>query len=47
MRKLTKKQRLYLYQFCADMIDSGIPLYDSIQKLRDEGKGLLGKGFIG
>ncbi|AID26930.1 type II secretion protein F [Salmonella bongori serovar 48:z41:-- str. RKS3044] len=29
------------------MIDSGIPLYDSIQKLRDEGKGLLGKGFIG
>ncbi|HAG1012341.1 TPA: type II secretion protein F [Salmonella enterica] len=47
MRKLTKKQRLYLYQFCADMIDSGIPLYESIQKLRDEGKGLLGKGFIG
>ncbi|EDZ3529584.1 type II secretion protein F [Salmonella enterica subsp. arizonae] len=47
MRKLTKKQRLYLYQFCADMIDSGIPLYDSIQKLRYEGKGLLGKRFIG
>lgn len=47
MRKLTKKQRLYLYQFCADMIDSGIPLYDSIQKLRDEGKELLGKGFVG
>lgn len=46
MRKLSKKQRLYLYQFCADMIDSGIPLYDSIQKLRDEGKGLLGKGFV-
>lgn len=46
MRKLTKKQRLYLYQFCADMIDSGIPLYESIQKLRDEGQGLLGKGFI-
>ncbi len=36
-----------MYQFCADMIDSGIPLYDSIQKLRDEGAGLLGKGFIG
>lgn len=47
MRKLTKKQRLYLYQFCADMIDSGIPLYDSIQKLRHEGKDLLGKGFVG
>ncbi|EGS9941583.1 type II secretion protein F [Salmonella enterica] len=46
MRKLTKKQRLYLYQFCADMIDSGIPLYDSIQKLRYEGKDLLGKGFV-
>lgn len=28
------------------MIDSGIPLYDSIQKLREEGKELLGKGFI-
>ncbi|EDU9604347.1 type II secretion protein F [Salmonella enterica subsp. enterica] len=46
MRKLTKKQRLYLYQFCADMIDSGIPLYDSIQKLRVDGMDLLGKGFV-
>ncbi|EGI5051725.1 type II secretion protein F [Salmonella enterica subsp. enterica serovar Worthington] len=46
MRKLTKKQRLYFYQFCADMLDSGIPLYEAIQKLRDEGKSLLGKGFI-
>lgn len=46
MKKLNKKQRLYLYNFCADMIDAGIPLYNSIQKLRDEGMGLLGKGFI-
>ncbi|HDT3001150.1 TPA: type II secretion system F family protein [Proteus mirabilis] len=46
MKKLTKKQRLYLYKFCADMIRANLPLYDSILKLKDEGQEILGKGFI-
>lgn len=45
MKKFGKKQRLYLYQFCADMISAGLPLFDSLQKLQTEGRTLLGKGF--
>lgn len=45
MRKFNKKQRLYLYQFCADMINAELPLYDALQKLRQEGSKLLGKSF--
>lgn len=45
MAKFTKKQRAYLYQFCADMVKADLPLYDSIVKLQTEGQGLLGTGF--
>lgn len=45
MRKFTKSQRLYLYKFCADMINAELPLYDSLLKLQKEGAILLGKGF--
>lgn len=45
MKKFGKKQRIYLYQFCADMINAELPLYDALQKLRAEGEKLLGKGF--
>lgn len=45
MRKFGKKQRLYIYQFCADMINAGLPLFDSLQKLQIEGRPLLGKSF--
>lgn len=45
MKKFGKKQRIYLYQFCADMIIAELPLYDALQKLRTEGVALLGKGF--
>ncbi|WP_407907737.1 type II secretion system F family protein [Escherichia coli] len=45
MKKFSKKQRIYLYQFCADMIESGLPIYDSLVKLRSEGEVLLGKSF--
>lgn len=45
MKKFGKKQRIYLYQFCADMINAELPLYDALQKLRAEGENLLGKGF--
>ncbi|MCX4179376.1 type II secretion system F family protein [Enterobacter sp. HSTU-ASh6] len=45
MKKFTKKQRIYIYQFCADMVKAGLPLYDSMQKLQKEGQTLLGKGF--
>lgn len=45
MKKFGKKQRIYLYQFCADMINAELPLYDALQKLRAEGAKLLGKGF--
>ncbi|EMZ66407.1 type II secretion system F family protein [Escherichia coli] len=45
MKKFNKKQRIYLYQFCADMLHSGLPIYDSIVKLRSEGEALLGKSF--
>lgn len=45
MRKLAKSQRLYLYQFCADMIHAELPLYDTLLKLQQEGAKLLGKGF--
>lgn len=45
MKKFGKKQRLYVYQFCADMIKAGLPLFDSLQKLQIEGRPLLGKGF--
>ncbi|MBC8653593.1 type II secretion protein F, partial [Providencia vermicola] len=38
MKKFTKSQRLYLYQFCADMINSNLPIYDSIIKLKKEGE---------
>lgn len=45
MKKFSKKQRIYIYQFCGDMIRAGLPLYDSMQKLQKEGQFLLGKGF--
>lgn len=45
MKKFSKKQRIYIYQFCADMIKAGLPLYDSMQKLQKEGQALLGRGF--
>lgn len=45
MIKFSKKQRIYIYQFCADMVKAGLPLYDSLQKLQIEGKTLLGKRF--
>lgn len=45
MRKFGKKQRLYIYQFCADMIKAGLPLFNSLQKLQQEGRPLLGKSF--
>lgn len=45
MKKFGKKQRVYIYQFCADMIKAGLPLFDSLQKLQIEGRPLLGKGF--
>lgn len=45
MKKFSKKQRIYLYQFCGDMISAGLPLYDSLQKLQAEGRGLLGETF--
>ena len=45
MRKLAKSQRLYLYQFCSDMITAELPLYDTLLKLQQEGAKLLGKGF--
>lgn len=45
MIKFSKKQRIYIYQFCADMVKAGLPLYDSLQKLQKEGQSLLGKGF--
>ncbi|EBL0008616.1 type II secretion protein F, partial [Salmonella enterica] len=46
MAKFTKKQRFYLYQFCADMIKADLPLYDSVVKLQTEGRTLLGAGFV-
>lgn len=46
MRKFSKSNRLYLYQFCADMINADLPLYESLLKLESDGKKLLGKGFI-
>jgi len=45
LRKFGKKQRIYIYQFCADMVKAGLPLFDSLQKLQQEGRPLLGKGF--
>jgi len=45
MAKFGKKQRLFLYKFCADMIRTELPLYDSLVKLQLEGKSLLGAGF--
>ncbi|TKK18836.1 type II secretion protein F [Enterobacter cancerogenus] len=45
MKKFAKKQRLYIYQFCADMVRAGLPLFDSLQKLQQEGRPLLGKSF--
>ncbi|ECJ3936189.1 type II secretion protein F [Salmonella enterica] len=45
MAKFSKKQRLYIYQFCADMIKAGLPLFDSLQKLQVEGRSLLGRSF--
>ncbi|MDX6019663.1 type II secretion system F family protein [Scandinavium sp. V105_16] len=45
MAKFSKKQRLYLYKFCADMITTELPLYDALVKLQNEGKALLGTGF--
>ncbi|MDV5227042.1 type II secretion system F family protein [Providencia rettgeri] len=46
MRKFSKKQRLYMYKFCADMIQANLPLYDSILKLKEEGLAILGKSFV-
>lgn len=37
---------MYLYQFCADMINANLPIYDSIIKLKNEGGSVIGKGFI-
>jgi toxin co-regulated pilus biosynthesis protein E len=45
LKKFSKKQRIYIYQFCGDMIKAGLPLYDSLKKLQLEGQALLGKGF--
>ncbi len=45
MKKFSKKQRIYIYQFCGDMIKAGLPLYDSLKKLQTEGRALLGKNF--
>ncbi|SPW31146.1 Bacterial type II secretion system protein F domain [Edwardsiella tarda] len=45
MKKFNKKQRLYIYQFCSDMLNAGLPIYDSIAKLRGEGANLLGNSF--
>lgn len=45
MAKFGKKQRLFLYKFCADMISTELPLYDSLVKLQVEGKNLLGSAF--
>lgn len=45
MKKFSKANRLYLYQFCADMIGAQLPLYESLLKLQNDGKTLLGKGF--
>ncbi|QLK62106.1 type II secretion protein F [Enterobacteriaceae bacterium Kacie_13] len=45
MKKFSKANRLYLYQFCADMINADLPLYESLLKLQTEGKVLLGKSF--
>ncbi|MBU9849080.1 type II secretion system F family protein [Rahnella aceris] len=45
MAKFSKKQRLFLYKFCADMIRTELPLYDSLVKLQLEGKSLLGASF--
>jgi len=45
LKKFNKKQRIYIYQFCGDMINAGLPLYDSLKKLQTEGQALLGKGF--
>jgi len=45
MAKFGKKQRLFLYKFCADMISTELPLYDSLVKLQVEGKSLLGSAF--
>lgn len=46
MKKFSKNQRFYIYQFCADMIKAELPIYDSIIKLQTEGKALLGAGFV-
>jgi Type II secretory pathway, component PulF len=45
LKKFAKKQRIYIYQFCADMVKAGLPLFDSLQKLQQEGRPLLGKSF--
>ncbi|MBU9832210.1 MULTISPECIES: type II secretion system F family protein [Rahnella] len=45
MRKFSKKHRLYLYQFCSDMINADLPLYESLLKLQVESQLLLGKSF--
>jgi len=45
LRKLAKSQRLYLYQFCSDMIHAELPLYDALLKLQQQGGKLLGKSF--
>ena len=37
---------MYLYQFCADMINANLPIYDSIIKLKNEGGSVIGKSFI-
>lgn len=46
MRKFSKANRLYLYQFCADMINAELPLYESLLKLESDGQTLLGKSFV-
>lgn len=45
MRNFSKANRLYLYQFCADMINAQLPLYESLVKLQTDGSTLLGKSF--
>ncbi|MEC4724938.1 hypothetical protein HWQ46_05150 [Shewanella sp. D64] len=45
-KQFNKKERLYIYQFLIDMIDSDLPIYDSLLTLVNKGESLLGKTFV-
>jgi len=45
-KQFSKKERLYIYQFLIDMIDSDLPIYNSLSRLVNEGSELLGKSFV-